>query len=205
MRILRGIIIGYGLVICRGLTFPFVKIKYKDSEPGERLPACVYVCNHRSSSDAFLMAFLRREVVQVVNNWPFKIPVLGWVARLSGYLSIRTMPFEEFLKRGKQLLQEGVSIVAFPEGSRTMDGQLLQFNSAVFRLAQIAEVPIVPLCLSGNQRIPEKGTNVLYPGTILIHKLPAMKWEYFKEMTPFKLKNKVRELIQSEVNQLEPV
>jgi len=205
MRITRWLIVVYGVIVCRGLTFPFVKIKFEDSEPDARLPACIYVCNHRSSSDAFLMAFLKRELIQVVNNWPFKIPILGWVARFSGYLSIRTMPFEEFLKKGKKLLAEGVSIVTFPEGSRSLDQNLRQFNGAVFRLAQIAQVPIVPICLSGNQMVPEKGSNILHPGNIRISKLKTFKWEYFKDWTPFKLKNAARETIQNKVNELEPV
>ena len=151
------------------------------------------------------MVLLKREAVQVVNNWPFKIPIIGLVARYAGYLSIRTMPFDQFLKQGCQLLEQGVCLIAFPEGSRSTDKTVCQFNGAIFRVAQAARVPIIPVCLSGNQRIPEKGSGFLTPGTVKVHKLPALEWESFKDFSPFKLKNKVREIIQAEVDQLEPV
>jgi 1-acyl-sn-glycerol-3-phosphate acyltransferase len=113
------------------------------------------------------------------------------------------MPFEEFQRTSCKLLREGVSVVAFPEGSRSRDKTLHQFNGAVFRVAQAAGVPIIPICLSGNQNIPPKGSGVLNPGTIKIHKLPALEWESFKDLTPFVVKNKVRAVIQEELERLE--
>lgn len=180
-----------------------MRVEYEDFERDKNRGACVFVCNHRSSSDAFLMESLNPELVQVVNNWPFKIPVIGMIGRLAGYLSVRTMPFEEFQRTSCKLLREGVSVVAFPEGSRSRDKTLHQFNGAVFRVAQAAGVPIIPICLSGNQNIPPKGSGVLNPGTIKIHKLPALEWESFKDLTPFVVKNKVRAVIQEELERLE--
>ncbi len=205
MKIIRVLIRAYGCIVVYGLLFPFVRVVYQDFEKDRDRRNCVYVCNHRASSDGFLMAVFDVEAVQVVNNWPFKIPVLGWIARVAGYLSVRTLVFEDFLKRCSRLLAEGVSVIAFPEGTRSMDRTVHQFNGAVFRVAQAARVPIVPICLSGNQRLPPKGSWLLEPGTVRIHKLPALEWEEFKDMTPFKLKNHVREIIQKEVDRLEAV
>ena len=131
------------------------------------------------------------------------VRLMGWVARIAGYLSIRTMPFEEFSKKSSELLAQGVSIIAFPEGSRSVDKTLQQFNGAIFRVAQAARVPIIPLCLSGNQTIPAKGSVVLTPGTIRVRKLPALTWESYQDFSAFKLKNRVREILQAEVNRWE--
>ena len=49
----------------------------------------IFVCNHRAASDAFLMCVLPVEAVQVVNTWPFHLPVLGRFARMAGYLNIK--------------------------------------------------------------------------------------------------------------------
>lgn len=204
LYILRTLIRYYGCIVVRILPFPFVRVEYRDFERDKTRGACVFVCNHRSSSDAFLMGCLQRELVQVVNNWPFKIPVIGLIGRLAGYLSVRTMPFEEFQRTSCKLLREGVSVVAFPEGSRSRDKTLHQFNGTVFRVAQMAGVPIIPICLSGNQDIPPKGSGILNPGTIKIHKLPALEWESFKDLTPFAVKNKVRAVLQEELDRLEP-
>lgn len=201
--LVRSLIRIYGLVITRGLTFPFVKTAYIDAERGHRTEACIYVCNHRASSDAFLMSHLKGELIQIVNKWPFKIPFIGWIARIAGYLNIRSMPFAEFELKMTQLLNQGVSVVAFPEGSRSVHSELRQFNGAVFRVALKTKVPVVPICLSGNQRIPEKGSGILRPGKVEMHKMPAIHWNEYQSMGPFKFKNYVRALIQKKVDALE--
>ncbi len=199
----RQLIRWYGLVVTHFLMFPFVRIIYKDFEKGKEPGVCVYVCNHRSSSDGIFVANLNVEYVQVVGNWPFKVPVIGWIARAAGYLNVQKMSSEQFETTACQLLKENVSIVAFPEGSRTTDRKVRQFKGSAFRVAQKAGVPIVPLCISGNQKIPEKGSWIITPGTVYLHKLPMIHWEEFKDLAPFKLKNMVREIIQNEVDKLE--
>ena len=201
--VVRQLIRWYALVLMRFLMFPFVRIIYKDFEIGKGPGACVYICNHRSSSDGFFMANLNVEYVQVVGNWPFKVPVIGWIARAAGYLNVQKMSFLEFEATARQLLQENVSIITFPEGSRTTDRKVHQFRGSAFRVAQKAGVPIVPLCISGNQKVLEKGSWLFTPGTVYLHKLPMIHWEEFKDLVPFKLKNMVREIIQNEVDKLE--
>ncbi|MDM8526310.1 lysophospholipid acyltransferase family protein, partial [Desulfococcaceae bacterium HSG8] len=201
MRRFRRSISWYGWFIIRILPFPFVRIHYKDYEKERRGP-CIVVSNHRSSSDPFLMACLPCEIVQVVNIWPFRIPVIGRYARWAGYLSIREMPFEEFSQEALELLNQGVSIAAFPEGTRSGGREMGHFHSAIFRLALQARYPLVPVCITGNENIPSRDF-VMHPGTITIHKLPALLWEDYKDMTPFKLKNRVREIIAEEIDYME--
>jgi 1-acyl-sn-glycerol-3-phosphate acyltransferase len=59
--------------------------------------------------------------------------------------------------------------------------------------------PIVPICISGNKNIPLRGSLILHPGIIKVHKLPALQWEKYKDLKPFKLKNKVRDIIAREL------
>jgi 1-acyl-sn-glycerol-3-phosphate acyltransferase len=200
---LRWIMLCYGYVVARYFTFPFVRIEYKDSEDGKKIGPCVYVSNHRSFSDGFLVAHFKVECVQVVNVWPFRIPVLGLMARLAGYLSVNTMPFEEFSQKACALLGQGVSIVAFPEGSRSGNRTLKSFHGALFRVALTARCPIVPVCITGNENIPPRGSCLLNPGMVKIHKLQALRWEDYQSLTPFHLKNKVRDIIQQEIEVME--
>lgn len=202
MKILRRAIIIYGK-ICIGLAWPYIRVKYRDlSNTDENVPS-VYVCNHRSSSDPFLLAFLPGEVVQVVNIWPFGLPILGPVARLAGYLSVREMPFEEFREKAIELLQEGVSIAAFPEGTRTRDGSVGQFHGALFRVCMETGSSIVPICIMGNEDKPPRGSLLMQPGVVRIHRLEAFTQEKYKGMAPFKLKNVVRDVIISHIDREE--
>jgi 1-acyl-sn-glycerol-3-phosphate acyltransferase len=125
------------------------------------------------------------------------------MAQLAGYLSIKTMSFEEFAQKACELLGQGVSIGAFPEGSRSGNRVLMPFHGAIFRVALSARCPIIPVCITGNERIPPRGSCLLNPGTVKIHKLPALAWESYQSLTPFQLKNKVRDMIHQEIQAME--
>lgn len=190
----------------RGITlipFPLVKIYYEDHSKGNTEEPYIFVCNHRAASDGFLMSVLPHEAVQVVNIWPFRIPVLGFFARRAGYLSIRKMQPEVFFEKATELIRGNVSIIFFPEGTRSASRKMGNFHSSAFRLALKSKAPIVPLCISGNENIPPKGSLLLRPGTIRIRRLPAITWTDYKGMTIFSLKNKVREIIGNELSLME--
>lgn len=185
------------------LTFPLIKVRYENHSKNNSQEPYIFVCNHRAASDAFLMSVLPHEAVQVVNTWPFRIPVLGFFARLAGYLNIKNMPHELFLEEALKLLGEKVSIIFFPEGTRSGDKKIGNFHGSAFRLALQAKVAIVPLCISGNENIPPRGSLLMRPGTIRVRRLPAIAWQDYKDLNIFSLKNKVREIISEELSLME--
>jgi 1-acyl-sn-glycerol-3-phosphate acyltransferase len=193
--LIRRLISYYGATVLR-CAWPWVKVKYVETQPRGNLP-CVFVANHRAASDAYLMACLPHECIQVMNIWPSKIPIFGRVARLAQYMSVRQMPFEQFLDQGSKLLAQGVSIIAFPEGRRSGSPQMGPFHGSVFRLAQANGVPIVPLAIHGNEHIPPRGSFVLRPGRITITRLPAITAADYHDDLPFTLKTRVHDQIQS--------
>ena len=202
MKRFRRAINLYGRAIIAA-PFPFIRFRYiveENSDPGEPY---IFVCNHRSACDAYLMGILPHELVQVVNVWPFRIPVLGIYAKLAGYLNIRMLPTEEFMARAERLLKDGVSVVFFPEGTRSTDYSMGQFHGSAFRLALASRAPIVPLCISGSEHTPPKGSPLLRPGTVTVRRLPAITWDQYKDMTPFALKNRVWNIIDQELARME--
>lgn len=203
MKKFRRAISLYGIIIIKVLPYPFVKIIYKDLDKTKTASPFIFVCNHRAASDPFLLACFPYEIVQVVNIWPFKLPVLGIMAKLAGYLSIREMTFESFSEKVADLLNNGVSIATFPEGTRSADGSLGQFHSSIFRVALQTGNPVVPVCITGNEKIPARGTLLLRPGTIKIHRLPPITYNEYRGFTPYKLKNMVRKLIADEIEVME--
>ena len=182
---------GAGIIRC---PWPLVTVAYVDLAPHETGPA-VFVANHRSASDAFLMSVLPLEAIQMLNIWPSKIPPLGLIARLAGYLKVREMPFDDFIGEGTELLQEGCSVVAFPEGTRSGSAVMGQFHGSAFRLAQANGVKIIPMAISGNEHMPPRGSAWLYPGKVVVSKLPAVLPESHVGMNPYKLKTMVRDMI----------
>ena len=101
------------------------------------------------------------------------------------------------------MLADGVSLIVFPEGTRTRTLEMGPFHGSLFRLALETKAPIIPLCISGNERIPPRGSMVLRPGVIVLRQLPALTWDHYKDLSAFQLKNKVRDLIAHELDVME--
>ena len=198
-KFLRQAIRWYGGVIIRILAFPLIRLDYKNYGTNDPPTPYIFVCNHRSACDPFLMAVFPYEIVQVVNIWPFRLPALGIIAKIAGYLSVREIPYTEFAAKTRKLITKGVSLAAFPEGTRSRDKSIGQFHSAIFRTALETHAAIVPVCITGNENTPPIGSPFLRPGLIKIHRLPALTWEEYRTFSPFKLKNYVRGIIAQEV------
>jgi len=197
-RYFRRAIRFYGQVVVR-LPYPLVKVRYEDMSNVDKSVPHIYVCNHNSMSDPFLMSVFPYEMVQVVNVWPFSIPIIGYYARLGKYLDVNNMPFEKFLADAKTLLDEGVSIAFFPEGTRIDGAEMGSFHSGAFRLFLETKAPIVPVCIYGNKKIPPKGSMWLHPGTIIVRSLPPVTWEEYQDSTAYVVKSNVRKRIGEEI------
>lgn len=191
--LMRRIISNYGMRVIHS-GWPWVRVKFVDQAPDEK-PPFVFVANHRSTSDAFLMSVLPFECVEVLNVWTSRLPLVNYLSRVAEYPRIREIPFEEFLAMGTRLLHEGVSVIAFPEGTRSGSRQMGPFHGSAFRLAQKAGVKICPLTISGSEHIPHRGSLVMHGGRVVVTKLPALSCEEFMEMNPFALKAHVREIM----------
>jgi len=204
MLILRFFIRWYGRLIIYGVGRILAKVTFYDCSEGLKPEkAAIYVANHRSASDGFMMAVLPFDAIQVVNIWPFKIPIIGLCARLAEYLSVRTMSYEDFSASCKKLYDENVSICAFPEGTRSGSTEMGLFHGALFRVAIEHNIPIVPLCIIGNEDKPSKGRLLIKPGKIDIYELPMISAEFFENMSSYKLKNKTKNIMQHFINERE--
>ncbi len=202
MKRFRRAISWYGRVII-ACPYPFIKLRYENVVKNDPEGPYIIICNHRSASDAYLMGILPHELVQIVNIWPFRIPVLGIYAKLAGYLNIRMIPTEEFMKSASELLKDGVSIIFFPEGTRSTTNKMGSFHGSAFRLALETKAAIVPLCISGSENIPPKGSPLLRPGIITIRRMPAIAWSEYKDLTAFALKNRVWKIMDHELSVME--
>jgi 1-acyl-sn-glycerol-3-phosphate acyltransferase len=97
----------------------------------------------------------------------FKYPVYGWFMRARGTIPVR--PFKEgqtpeVLAYMRREIERGHSILAFPEGHRTLDGRLRPFRRGVFFIARDLGLPIVPTTVTGAYDVMRKGSLVIRPG-----------------------------------------
>ena len=138
----------------------------------ENIPtgAVLFVANHQSSFDiAILFALVDKNKGFVSKDSIFKIPFLKkWMFELK-CISINRKDVKEALKtilKGIDILKNGYSLVIFPEGTRSLDGELLPFKAGSFKLATKSKVPIVPITIDGSINILKKGDPFIYPATV---------------------------------------
>lgn len=139
----------------------------------ERVPAhtaCIFMSNHVSNLDPPALfpripgrtsAFLKRSLM--------KIPVLGYGMKLGEFVPVdrdgRVESAVESVRIARQVLQKGIHITTFVEGTRSRDGRLLPFKKGPFYLAMEAGAPVVPVSIYGTERLMAKGSMRVRPGT----------------------------------------
>lgn len=201
-RWVRYFIIWYGKCIIRVALFPWVRLTYRVLS-NEDTTGGIYVFNHRSGSDPFLAGCMSyKPLVQIVNDWPMRLPFLGFFARFGGYIDIKNESFEWVKEYVRELVADGVPVIAFPEGTRSGNRSMNQFYSAVFHIAKEIDCPIIPVVIAGNEEIPNRKFK-MKPGRILMHRLPAIPQNFIREMSAFKLKQTVRQIIFEESQRMD--
>ncbi|MEZ4466360.1 MAG: lysophospholipid acyltransferase family protein [bacterium] len=142
-----------------------VRVVGRDRLPGG--PA-VFVANHQSMLDILLCLGLRWQFRFVSKASLFRVPLLGVLMRLLGYLSIergQTGSARRLMDQARGVLARGSAVLFFPEGTYGPGGPLLPFRRGAFVLAIEAGVPVVPIVL--------RGTRETVPGDALLLRLPG--------------------------------
>jgi 1-acyl-sn-glycerol-3-phosphate acyltransferase len=121
----------------------------------------VVVSNHQSFTDIPLVAHVRLNSKWFGKAEMFPIPVVGWMLRLAGDVPVHRgdrRKGAQALMQGARILEQGCSLVFFPEGTRSRDGSILRFNEGPFQLALRQQVPVLPVVLDGSGDSLPRGT-----------------------------------------------
>ena len=157
--------------VLAGRMNPFWTFRVVDRiHPDARRPY-VFVANHRSNADAFLIVRLPWEMKLLAKQAVMRIPLLGWQMRQAGDVPVLRGEKESRHKAMDELrrrLERKVSVFLFPEGTRSEDGSLGPFREGAFRLAIEAGVDVVPLAIRGTEQCLPKHSLILQPATATI-------------------------------------
>lgn len=121
----------------------------------------VVVANHESYADVFLLSCFPWEMKWLSKDTMFKIPLMGWMMQMAGDIRLVRGKRESALDAIKQCrdrLAKKVSIMIFPEGTRSRSWEMLPFKDGAFRLAIEAGAPILPIAVAGTRHAMAKGT-----------------------------------------------
>ncbi len=140
---------------------------------GER--TCVIVANHQGYLDIPIVvgAVNLPDYRFLAKSSLFKVPFLGWYLKSAGFIPVyRSEPARavQGLAKTAQPLAEGhYSVVGFPEGTRTYDGDIQPFKKGMFVMAMNSNVPILPVVISGSYEAwSRRSKSLIKPGRIRV-------------------------------------
>jgi 1-acyl-sn-glycerol-3-phosphate acyltransferase len=177
-------------------VFPFWHVRIEGEQP--RSGAYVCTSNHQSFLDIFAMSRQRREMKWIAKEEVFKIPFFGLYFRLSGDIPVLRGDRESggaALTRARWYLDHGMPVMIFPEGTRSRDGKMGPFKPGAFRLAIEAQVPIVPVAVTGSAYGMPKGSPWIRPTLVLVRVLDPIETKGMTGADVVKLMGTARERI----------
>jgi 1-acyl-sn-glycerol-3-phosphate acyltransferase len=132
--------------------------------------ACIFMANHVSNLDPPALlpripgrtsAFIKRELM--------KIPVFGWGLKLGQFIPVSrdgsASGAQQSVAAARRVLEKGIHITTFVEGTRSPDGRLLPFKKGPFYLAMQTGAPCIPVSIYGTETLMRKGSQRIFPGT----------------------------------------
>jgi 1-acyl-sn-glycerol-3-phosphate acyltransferase len=138
------------------------------------------MCNHVSNLDPpVVLPLLPGRCSVLLKKELMSIPILGRAMRMGQFVPVerggrREAAQSSVIAAGKALA-EGLNILVFPEGTRSVDGRLSTFKKGPFFLAMETQAPVVPVVVSGTQKMMHKGSAAIKPGVAQIRLLPAIE------------------------------
>ncbi len=133
----------------------------------------IIISNHESFLDILLTTMLDPRVLLFTNRWVWNSPIFGGVVRLADYYPIEEGAENSFEKL-RNRIEDGYSILVFPEGSRSPDGRMKRFHKGAFYLAEKLQLDILPLLLHGTGHSVPKGDFYVQAGQLTMKFLPAI-------------------------------
>ena len=149
------------LAVVTATLNPLWRFRVSGTFPPDPRRPFVVVSNHESFVDILLISHLPWEMKWLSKVEILRIPVLGWDMWLAGDVPVERGTARSAVKamrRCAEILGQRVSVIIFPEGTRSPTGEMLPFKDGAFRLAIDAGVPILPLVVSGTgTALPKHG------------------------------------------------
>lgn len=129
------------------------RILNRENLPPKSQPA-VFVANHTSYLDIYSFAYLRRRIKYLSKAEIFQLPIVGWAMEMAGNIALRRLDRKgrmEAYRKMVAVVKNGLSLVIFPEGTRSATGKMRRFQAGAFRAAKQQHAPIVPVTILGTR------------------------------------------------------
>jgi 1-acyl-sn-glycerol-3-phosphate acyltransferase len=140
---------------------PIWKVTVEGREKIDQKQAYVIVPNHQSMLDIVLFNMLHHKLRWVSKIEIFGVPVVGWEMKMTKYIELERgsrHSVAKMMDKCAASLRDGISVVIFPEGTRSLNGKIGRFKSGAFQLAVKTDKPLLPVLIDGTGNVlPKKG------------------------------------------------
>lgn len=153
-----------------------VRVKVKGKENIDPNQSYVFVANHQGAFDIWaIYGFLGHRFKWLMKKELRKVFFVGATCAAAGHVYVDDSTIhgiKQTIADAEKRLTDGTSVVIFPEGSRTFDGEMIPFKRGAFMLASEFGLPVVPITIQGSFRAMPRTTYNVRPGRIVltIHK-----------------------------------
>ena len=156
-------------MLCR---MNWTRVEVEGRENARKGQSYIVMSNHQSHFD--ILAFYGhwgRQFRWVMKEELRKVPGLGWYCDAGGHVFIDRSSHEKAvasLKAATKVLSGGISVMIFPEGTRSRDGRIQPFKKGGFVMAEETGLPILPVSISGTYRVLPGHSFLMLPGSVRI-------------------------------------
>ena len=165
----------------------------------------IMVSNHLSNADIPVISNLPWEMKWIAKKELFEMPVLGWLLRFAGDIAVDRSSSNKraaIFQRCKYYLDRNVSVIFFPEGTRSRSGKLNKFAIGAFDLAIKEKIPVLPIVLDGTQEcLPKKSWMFDQNVFVKLKVLEPVSTEHYEPNQNFELMNNVRLMIAEQLSE----
>lgn len=148
----------------------------------------VIIANHQSHLDLLCAMMLHPKVVLLTTDWVWKNPIYGVIIRFAEFYPVSD-GYDKNVERLQSLVKRGYSVVVFPEGTRSVTGEIIRFHKGAFQLAQALNIDILPIFIHGAHDVMPKNDFVLREGKLYVEIGPRMVTEEAMKMDASELRS----------------
>lgn len=163
-----------------------IKVNVIGAENIDTSAGKIYISNHASYMDIFVqLAKLPDNVRMIYKKEINKVPLLGWAMLCAGFVPLDRVNIRKAMKsldKAAEKVKKGLSVVIYPEGTRTKDGNIGEFKKGMFFLADRSQADIIPVSLSGTFELMPIGSGKVKPGNVNMVIGKPVKYRKDKEL-----------------------
>lgn len=211
LTIITALVTGIGSMLFRGTWWGYypphlwskafcilslVKVKVSGLENINPRQSYVFIANHQGAYDIFAVyGYLGHRFKWMMKKSLEKIPFIGFACRCAGHIFVDNSSSAAIIKTmhaAESQLKDGISLVVFPEGSRTRTGKMGRFKRGAYQLACEFKMPMVPVTIDGAYEV--------MPRTSLLPRYGTIRLTIHKPIAPPTEESEIHELMNTTFN-----